>query len=35
MYRQTLAGQEKVLRLEHLDTLTTIDNLAVVLDRQG
>ena len=35
MNRQTLARQEKVLGLEHSDTLTTMNNLALVLDSQG
>jgi tetratricopeptide (TPR) repeat protein len=35
MYRQTLELGEKVLGLEHPDTLTSMNNLAVVLRSQG
>jgi tetratricopeptide (TPR) repeat protein len=35
MNRQTLALREKVLRREHPDTLTSMNNLAGVLNRQG
>jgi tetratricopeptide (TPR) repeat protein len=35
MHRQTLALKEKVLSKEHLDTLTSMNNLASVLDSQG
>ncbi|KAK3690231.1 hypothetical protein B0T22DRAFT_360526, partial [Podospora appendiculata] len=35
MNRRALDGREKVLGLEHLDTLTSINNLASVLWRQG
>ena len=35
MHRQTLATREKVLGREHPDTLTSMNNLALVLNRQG
>ena len=35
MNRQTLARREKVLGPEHPDTLTSMSNLALVLDSQG
>ena len=35
MNRQTLARKEKVLGREHLDTLTSMSNLASVLSSQG
>jgi tetratricopeptide (TPR) repeat protein len=35
MYRRALEGSEKALGLEHPDTLTSISNLALVLERQG
>jgi tetratricopeptide (TPR) repeat protein len=35
MYRQTLARQEKVLGPEHPGTLTSMNNLALVLNGQG
>jgi hypothetical protein len=35
MNRQALAGFKKVLGPEHLDTLTSMNNLALVLVRQG
>jgi tetratricopeptide (TPR) repeat protein len=34
-YRQVLAREEKVLGNEHSDTLTTRNNLAMILDQQG
>jgi hypothetical protein len=35
MHMQTLATKEKVLGVEHPDTLTPMKNLALVLSRQG
>jgi hypothetical protein len=35
MHRQTLARREKVLGHEHPDTLTSMNNLATVLESQG
>ena len=35
MYRQALELKEKVLSQEHPDTLASMNNLAVVLDKQG
>ena len=35
MYRQTLELREKALGAEHPDTLTSMNNLAIVLDMQG
>jgi hypothetical protein len=35
MHRQTLARSEKVLGLEHADTLASMNNLALLLDIQG
>src|SRR5882757_7950127 len=34
-YRQTLVFREKVLGKEHPETLTSMNNLALVLDSQG
>ncbi|OCK99605.1 uncharacterized protein K441DRAFT_724667 [Cenococcum geophilum 1.58] len=35
MHRRDLEGSEKVLRREHLDTLTSVSNLGSVLESQG
>ncbi len=35
MHRQALVLKEKVLGPEHPDTLTSLNNLGAVLDRQG
>jgi hypothetical protein len=35
MNRRALAGREKVLGVEHPDTLTSVSNLALVLRYQG
>ncbi|OQE26123.1 hypothetical protein PENFLA_c007G06998 [Penicillium flavigenum] len=35
MYQMVLISREKGLGLEHLDTLTSVNNLGSVLDRQG
>jgi guanine nucleotide-binding protein subunit alpha len=35
MHRRALAGKEKVLGVDHPDTLTSVNNLAVVLRNQG
>jgi hypothetical protein len=35
MHRQTLALREKVLGKEHPSTLASMDNLALMLNRQG
>ncbi|KAF2788886.1 hypothetical protein K505DRAFT_254466, partial [Melanomma pulvis-pyrius CBS 109.77] len=35
MHRQTLATSKKVLGVNHPSTLTTMNNLALVLDSQG
>jgi Tfp pilus assembly protein PilF len=34
MHRRALKGREKVLGLEHPDTLASVNNLGVVLERQ-
>jgi hypothetical protein len=33
MLRRVLEGQEKVLRYEYPDTLSSVNNLSLVLDR--
>jgi hypothetical protein len=35
MHQQALEGKMKVLRQEHPDTLTSVNNLRLVLERQG
>jgi tetratricopeptide (TPR) repeat protein len=35
MNRRALAGSEKVLRVDHPDTLTSVYNLAYLLDTKG
>ena len=35
MHRQALRGYEKVLGPEHPDTLTSVNNVGLVLERQG
>ena len=35
MHQQALRGYEKVLRPEHPDKLTSVNNVGLVLDRQG
>ncbi|KAF3390061.1 hypothetical protein DPV78_011783 [Talaromyces pinophilus] len=35
MYRRALAGREQVLGVEHLNTVTSIDSLGLVLEKQG
>ena len=35
MHRQALRGYEKVLGPEHPDTLTSVNNIGLVLERQG
>jgi hypothetical protein len=35
MYRRDLEGCERVLGLEHPDTLTSVSKLGSVLERQG
>jgi tetratricopeptide (TPR) repeat protein len=35
MYRQALKGREKILGMEHPDTLISVDNMGLVLQAQG
>jgi tetratricopeptide (TPR) repeat protein len=35
MYRRELEGCEKVLGTDHLDTLTSVNNMAILLQGQG
>ena len=35
LYRRSLAGRETQLGRDHPDTLTSVSNLAVLLDSQG
>jgi hypothetical protein len=35
MHRQALRGYEKVLGPEHPETLTSVNNVGLVLERQG